>query len=106
MGILKTARQALRSISPTWLNVNVDRNFFQNLQNALKPAPRVMTVEVTRQGRPHWRRISAVYAALDQCWAIQGEATYDRLLSHVAEVTGQKCSRKLIAKWKLERGLR
>jgi hypothetical protein len=106
MGVLKKARQALRQASPAWLNVEVNQDFFQNFQEALKPVPQGETVEASLQGRPHWRRISAVYAALDQFWMTKGVATYDRLISHVAEVTGQKCSRKLISKWKLERGLR
>ncbi|WP_039782144.1 hypothetical protein [Acaryochloris sp. CCMEE 5410] len=48
---------------------------------------------------PHWLRISA----LDQA---EAGATYSTLIQHVRRVTGTGCSRKLIAKWKRERGLR
>jgi hypothetical protein len=105
MRVLKTAREALRDACPAWLNVELNRDFLPNLREALQPAPQVKTADPL-QGRPHWRRISAVYAALDQFWERHPAATYDRLVSYVGEVTGQTCSRKLISKWKLERGLR
>ncbi|MGF1601772.1 MAG: hypothetical protein ACFCU8_07080 [Thermosynechococcaceae cyanobacterium] len=95
--MLKWARAALRNHVPAWLNVEVNRYFFQNLRVALadpsSPSPR----------GPHCRRIAQVYAALDQA---ETEATYSSLIQHVENVTGTGCSRKLIAKWKRERGLR
>ncbi|NJK28795.1 MAG: hypothetical protein HC940_00925 [Acaryochloris sp. SU_5_25] len=107
MGLLKTVRQALRDVSPAWLNIRVDRAVFQNLKQALQPPPpEKVAVDPSLQGRPHWRRIAQVYAALDHYWANQGAATYDTLIQYVQEVTGQSCSRKLIAKWKQQRGLR
>lgn len=55
------------------------------------------------KGKPHWRRTLAVYAALDNSPI---DATYDELIELVGQVTGQKCSRKLISKWKEERHLK
>jgi hypothetical protein len=107
MNILKRVRRLLRDNSPAWLNVEVDRNFFQNLHTALHPPePQLVTVDVELIGKPHWRRIAEVYAALDQYWALAGGGTYTVLMAHVEETTGQRCSKKLVAKWKLERGLR
>lgn len=107
MKILKGIRRLLRENSPAWLNVEVDRNFFQNLHAALNPPqPEPVAVDAALIGKPHWRRISEVYAALDQYWAIAGGGTYTVLMAHVEAATGQRCSKKLVAKWKLERGLR
>jgi hypothetical protein len=96
--MLKRARAALRSHVPAWLNVEVDCHFFQNLRDALAEP----SASPALRG-PHWRRIAQVYAALDQ--AEEG-ATYSGLIQHVQDATGTGCSRKLIAKWKRERGLR
>lgn len=96
--MLRWARATLRNRVPAWLNVEVNRYFFQNLQTVLADS----SVSSEPCG-PHWRRISQVYAALDK--ADEG-ATYSSLIQHVQDVTGTGCSRKLIAKWKRERGLR
>lgn len=86
----------LRNHVPAWLNVELNLNFLQNLRTALAPPSE------SPHG-PHWRRISQVYAALDQA---EAGATYSTLIQHVHQVTGTGCSRKLIAKWKRKRGLR
>ncbi len=106
MGVrpLRPVRQALRRVAPAWLNVPVDRQLWPNLRTALQPPPVPEDLALLR--RPHGRRIIAVYAVLDRAWAQQGAATYDQLLSAVEEATGQRCSRKLIAKWKRVRGWR
>ena len=52
------------------------------------------------KGKPHWKRTLAVYTALDQ--APVGYS-YSQLMEWVGQQTGQKCSRKLIKKWKDER---
>jgi hypothetical protein len=94
--MLRRARAALRSHVPAWLNVEVDCHFFQNLREALTvPSPSPLR-------GPHWRRIAQVYDALDQA---EAGATYSTLIQQVQDVTGTGCSRKLIAKWKRERGL-
>ena len=95
--MLRKARATLKAHVPPWLNVEVNRYFFQNLRDVISPS-----CSVSPRG-PHWRRITQVYAALDQ--ADEG-ATYSTLIQHVQDVTGTGCSRKLIARWKRERGLR
>lgn len=105
MSILHSSRQLLAKRVPAWLNVEVNRQFWPNLQAALVP-PAPMPVDASLQGRPHWRRISGVYQVLDQVWADKGATTYAILIAHVEEETGVKCSKKLISKWKLERKLR
>ncbi|MGB7417397.1 MAG: hypothetical protein WA902_24585 [Thermosynechococcaceae cyanobacterium] len=96
--MLQRTRAALRNHVPAWLNVEVDRHFFQNLREAF-----AIPSSVVSSHGPHWRRIAQVYAALDQA---DEEATYSILIQYVQDVTGTGCSRKLIAKWKRERGLR
>ncbi|KAI9135416.1 hypothetical protein ON05_002495 [Acaryochloris sp. CCMEE 5410] len=77
--------------------MEVNRDFVQNLREALTPPP------PSKPNGPHWRRIAQVYKALDQA---EAGATYSTLIQHVQQVTGTGCSRKLIAKWKRERGSR
>ena len=96
--MLKQARTKLRKHVPAWLNVEVNRYFFQNLREALVEPSASLSPH-----SPHWRRIAQVYDALDQA---EAGATYSSLIQHVQDVTGTGCSRKLIAKWKRERGLR
>ena len=52
-------------------------------------------------GKPHWRRTTEVYEALDS--APPG-ASYSQLIEYVYRKTGKRCSRKLIRKWKKETG--
>ena len=94
--MIPKVRALLRRNVPAWLNVEVDRYFFQNLQEA-------WALPSCSPRGPHWRRIAQVYEALDQA---EAGATYSTLIQHVRQVTGTGCSRKLIAKWKRERGLR
>jgi multidrug efflux pump subunit AcrA (membrane-fusion protein) len=48
---------------------------------------------------PNYRRAAAVYAALATA---PPDATYDQLIARVKQVTGQACSRKIVARWKQE----
>lgn len=95
--MISNVRAAIRNNVPAWLSVEVNRYFFQNLREALSTPP------LSQPKGPHWRRIAQVYKALDQA---ETGATYSMLIQHVRQVTGTGCSRKLIAKWKRERGLR
>lgn len=95
--MISKVRSVIRNNVPAWLNVEVNRDFVQNLREALS-----MSSPSQPKG-PHWRRITKVYSALDQA---EAGATYSTLIQHVRQVTGTGCSRKLIAKWKRERGLR
>ncbi|WP_299493068.1 hypothetical protein [Acaryochloris sp. IP29b_bin.137] len=95
--MINSVRAVIRNNVPAWLNVEVNRYFFQNLQEASAPST------PSEPHGPHWRRIAQVYEALDQA---ETGATYSSLIQHVRQVTGTGCSRKLIAKWKRERGLR
>lgn len=95
--MITRVRAVIRNNVPAWLNVEVNRYFVQNLREALsKSSP-------SQTKGPHWRRIAQVYEALDQA---EVGATYSTLIQHVRQVTGTGCSRKLISKWKRERGLR
>ena len=95
--MIARVRAVIRNNVPVWLNVEVNRYFIRNLREALSmPSP-------SEPKGPHWRRITQVYEALDQA---EAGATYSTLIQHVRQVTGTGCSRKLIAKWKRERGLR
>ncbi|BDM79539.1 hypothetical protein [Acaryochloris marina] len=95
--MISRVRAVIRNNVPAWLNVEVNRYFIQNLREALTPPT------PSKSFGPHWRRIAQVYKALDQA---EAGATYSTLIQHVRQVTGTGCSRKLIAKWKRERGLR
>lgn len=102
--MLSKARTILRNYVPAWLNVEVNRHFFQNFQEAISPQ---IPASFSSLHCPHWRRITQVYAVLDQHLTHTGRvATYSTLIRHVQNITGTGCSRKLIAKWKRERGLR
>lgn len=90
-------RAIIRNNVPAWLNAEVNRYFFQNLREALS------TPSLSQPKGPHWRRIAQVYEVLDQA---ETGATYSTLIQHVRRMTGTGCSRKLISKWKRERGLR
>lgn len=102
--MLRLARKKLRDFSPDWLNVKLDREFFKNVGEALRPQPDPVPNDDVKHS-PHWRRITQVYTALDSYWANHDGATYDTLINHVKEVTGKGCSRKLISKWKRQRQL-
>lgn len=103
--LLTKARSFVARSVPDWLNAPVDRNLLQSVQKALsKPEPLLYSPPPRC---PHWRRIAKVYAALDQARAQNPQLpTYSALCRHVQDVTGTACSRKLISKWKLDRGLR
>jgi hypothetical protein len=106
MGILGRARAKLRESVPDWLNTDV-KDIFRHLELALSepepPPPPLLPVE---RGTPHWRRVKAVYEALDQYLATVGRvATYPVLIQHVTETTGKGCSKRIISRWKKERGL-
>jgi hypothetical protein len=105
---IQVARIWLRNRVPPWLNVEVDRQFWQNFWSAIAGVSpsEVSSPDSHLLGRPHWRRITQVYRVLDSHLAEYGElSSYSKLIQHVEQVTGQGCSRKLIRKWKLDRGL-
>lgn len=104
---VKAARNFLKQHSPAWLNVEVDRDFFKNFAEAIAHQQRSLAPVSypALQRKPHWRRIALVYAILDRATE-EGIVSYTALVNRVREVTGKGCSRKLISKWKLERGLR
>ena len=56
------------------------------------------------KGKPHWRRIRQVYLCLDEAKEDNKKQNYKELISYVRKTTGKGCSKKLIAKWKRERG--
>ncbi len=101
------ARKLLKNNSPAWLNVEVDRNFFNHFQTAIAPEPKILPPAVNSflRGRPHWRRITQVFQILDEATK-DGMVSYTTLIDCVRKATGKGCSKKLISKWKLERGLR
>lgn len=100
-------RKLLRHNSPAWLNVEVDRDFFSRLTTAFSPELKLLppVVNSSLRGRPHWRRITQVFQILDEA-TNEGMVSYTALINCVRKSTGKGCSRKLISKWKLERGLR
>jgi hypothetical protein len=104
---VKAARNFLKHHSPAWLNVEINKDFFESFTAAIAPAPKLLppVSDSPLRGRPHWRRITQVYEILDQATK-EGMVSYTALIDYVREVTGKGCSRKLISKWKLERGLR
>ena len=105
LNLLSQTRAVLNRKVPPWLAVNVDRHFFSNLQAVLQSPPASPIASVPKS--PHWRRITQVYTVLDQYLDQAGTAApYTTLIQHVQDVTGTGCSRKLISKWKRERGLR
>ena len=118
MSVFSQTRALLNRQVPPWLAVNVDRHFFTNLQSTLKPQPPPLSggVAAGRGGSnlqsphpksPHWRRITQVYAILDRHLATANPVpSYTALIQHVQAETGTGCSRKLISKWKRDRGLR
>jgi hypothetical protein len=105
MGILGRVRAKLRDSVPDWLNTDI-KDVFRHLELALSepelPPPPPLPVE---RGTPHWRRVKAVYEALDQYLAVSGIATYPVLIQHVTETTGKGCSKRIISRWKKDRGL-
>lgn len=104
---ISVVRKLLRHNSPAWLNVEVGRDFFKHFQTAIAPEPRILApiVNSSLRGRPHWRRITQVFQILDEATK-EGMVSYTALINCVREATGKGCSRKLISKWKLDRGLR
>lgn len=112
--ILTKARSLLSRSAPDWLNTPVNSSLLQNLKHSFSISPplnselRIPNSELSPlPHRPHWRRIAKVYAALDQARAQNPKLpTYSALCRHVQDQTGTACSRKLISKWKLDRGLR
>lgn len=104
---ISEVRKLLRHNSPAWLNVEVDRDFFKHFQTAIAPEPKILApiVDSSLRGRPHWRRITQVFQILDEA-TTEGMVSYTVLINCVRQATGKGCSRKLISKWKLERGLR
>ena len=118
MSILSKTRAALNRQVPSWLAVNVDRHFLANLQIALNPPQSLPLQGGVPKGRggsnlqsphpksPHWRRITQVYMILDRHLQSPQLPTYAVLIQQVQAETGTGCSRKLISKWKRDRGLR
>lgn len=105
--LLTKARSFVARSVPDWLNAPVDRNLLQSVQDALAKSPEPPPSYSPSVKHPHWRRIAKVYAALDQARAQNPQLpTYSALCRHVQDQTGTACSRKLISKWKLDRGLR
>ncbi|WP_250124947.1 hypothetical protein [Chroococcidiopsis sp. CCMEE 29] len=104
---IRAARKFLKHQSPAWLNVEINRDFFENFTAAIAPAPNLLppVSDSPLRGQPHWRRIAQVYEILDRATK-DGMVSYTALVNYVREVTGKGCSRKLISKWKLERGFR
>lgn len=104
--LIASTRALIRSHAPAWMNVDLDRDFLKNLRAALRTQEPTKTPALNPQkGRPHWRRISQVFQILDEATK-EGMVSYTTLINCVREATGKGCSRKLISKWKLERGLR
>ena len=102
--MLRNPRTWLSQQVPAWLNVEVNRHFFQNFREAIASPP---SSSSPLPHCPHWRRITQVYAVLDKHLdQAKVVAPYSTLIQHVQDVTGTGCSRKLISKWKRERGLR
>lgn len=104
---IRAARKFLKHHSPAWLNVEINRDFLENFTTAIAPAPKLLPPinHSPLRGKPHWRRIIKVYQVLDLAHE-SGILSYTALINCVREATGKGCSRKLISKWKLERGLR
>jgi hypothetical protein len=60
-------------------------------------------IDYPTEATPHWRRIQEVFDILD---SLNTEVlTYSQIAEKVHYQTGKSCSRKLIAKWKRQRGI-
>ncbi|MBW4622383.1 MAG: hypothetical protein KME17_23885 [Cyanosarcina radialis HA8281-LM2] len=113
--MLKAVRKFLKDRSPDWLNVEIDGDLFKNLLSHRVSSQPLSTTPIQNpkskiQNRsnpkfPHWRRITQVYQLLDRAHE-SGIVSYTALTDYVRSATGQGCSRKLISKWKKERGWR
>lgn len=107
LGAVRNARKFLSDHSPAWMNVEINRDFFQSFREAIATTePKLLppATDSPLRGRPHWRRITQVFQILDQATK-EGMLPYTTLINCVREATGKGCSKKLISKWKKERGL-
>ncbi|KJH70259.1 hypothetical protein [Aliterella atlantica] len=104
---IRSARSFLKRCSPAYLNVEINRDLLKNFTALFSPEPKLLppVADSSLRGRPHWRRITQVFQILDEATK-DGMVSYPTLINCVREATGKGCSRKLISKWKLERGLR
>lgn len=104
---IRSARSFLKRCSPACLNVEINRDFWKNFTAQIAFEPKLLppAKDSSLRGRPHWRRITQVFQILDEA-TTDGMVSYTTLINCVREATGKGCSRKLISKWKLERGLR
>jgi hypothetical protein len=116
--IVHSTRQKLKEVSPVWLNVEINREFFSNLKAALKRSPSTPHLEAQepiallppaqnckRLQQHKWlRRRLEVEAAIAAAWNA-GVHCYNHLIEAVRFATGKGCSRRAIARWKREQGL-
>lgn len=54
--------------------------------------------------QPEMSRSELVMALLDEAWE-RGITTYPQLIAYVAEQSGTGCSKRVVARWKRQRGL-
>lgn len=91
--------ESLREQTRAWLNPQEEEI---KILPPLKEVPKQQPKQST--GHPHQQRTLQVFEVLDRA-SQEGLTAYTDLIDYVRQKTGKGCSKKLVSKWKKERGL-